>query len=129
MLKTKIEDNECNYEIYYKELLAIVRCFEGWRAELQGPHYLITILTDHRDPQYFMTRKEPSQRQVCWSEFLSQFDFIIKPRSEKKRISRLVSSFDAPKIYSVTVQTLVFSTPPKKIYSLPISIMILLFGN
>jgi hypothetical protein len=26
---------ECNYEIYDKELMAIIRCFEEWRAELQ----------------------------------------------------------------------------------------------
>jgi hypothetical protein len=25
---------ECNYEIYDKELLAIIRCFEQWRAKL-----------------------------------------------------------------------------------------------
>ena len=27
---------ECNYEIYNKELKAIVRCFEEWRPELEG---------------------------------------------------------------------------------------------
>ena len=26
---------ECNYEIYDKELLAIVRCLEEWSAELE----------------------------------------------------------------------------------------------
>ncbi|KAH7462347.1 hypothetical protein FOMA001_g18655 [Fusarium oxysporum f. sp. matthiolae] len=27
---------ECNYEIYDKELMAIIRCFEEWRPELEG---------------------------------------------------------------------------------------------
>lgn len=27
---------ECNYEIYDKELLAIVKAFEEWRPELEG---------------------------------------------------------------------------------------------
>ncbi len=27
---------ECNYERYDRELMAIVRCFEEWRAELQS---------------------------------------------------------------------------------------------
>jgi hypothetical protein len=27
---------ECNYEIYDKEMLAIVRCLEEWDAELRG---------------------------------------------------------------------------------------------
>ena len=46
---------ECNYKIYNKELLAIVRCFEEWRPELQGSAYKITVLTDHRNLEYFMT--------------------------------------------------------------------------
>lgn len=27
---------ECNYEIYDKKLLAIIRCFEEWKPELEG---------------------------------------------------------------------------------------------
>ena len=34
----KHSTTECNYEIYDKELLAIVRCFEEWRPELKEPH-------------------------------------------------------------------------------------------
>lgn len=59
-MSKKLETAECNYEIYDKELLAIVRCFEGWRAELQGFNYPITVLTDHHNLQYFMTTKELS---------------------------------------------------------------------
>ena len=33
---TKHSPAECNYEIYDKELMAIVRAFEHWRAELQS---------------------------------------------------------------------------------------------
>jgi hypothetical protein len=68
---------ECNYEIYDKELMAIVRCFEEWRAELQGSAHPITVITDHRNLEYFMTTKALTRRQVRWSEFLSQFDFKI----------------------------------------------------
>jgi hypothetical protein len=38
---------EYNYEIYNKELLAIIYYFESWRSELQGSYYLIHMLTDH----------------------------------------------------------------------------------
>lgn len=77
-MSKKYDPAECNYEIYDKELLAIVRCFESWRPELQGTSYPITVITDHANLKYFMTTKQLSQRQVRWSEFLSQFDFIIK---------------------------------------------------
>ena len=32
----KMAPAECNYEIYDKEFLAIVRCFEEWRPDLEG---------------------------------------------------------------------------------------------
>ncbi|KAI1003554.1 hypothetical protein K3495_g4644 [Podosphaera aphanis] len=83
-MSKKFENAECNFEIYDKELLAIVRCFESWRAELQGSSYPITVLTDHRNLEYFMTTKELSRLQVRWSEFLSQFDFVIKARPGKE---------------------------------------------
>ena len=35
-MSKKYDPAECNYEVYDKELLAIVRCFEDWRSELQG---------------------------------------------------------------------------------------------
>src|SRR5205807_2189754 len=39
---------ECKYEIYDKELLAIVCTFEEWRPELEGAKSTIKVLTDHR---------------------------------------------------------------------------------
>lgn len=74
---------ELNYEIYDKELLAIVRCFEALRPELEGSAYPITVLSDHRNLTYFMTTKDLSRRQVRWSEFLSRFDFVIRYRPAK----------------------------------------------
>ncbi|KAI0992163.1 hypothetical protein K3495_g16023, partial [Podosphaera aphanis] len=56
-LSKKFDPAECNYEVYDKELLAIVRCFESWRSELQGTYHPITVLTDHSNLVYFMTTK------------------------------------------------------------------------
>ena len=39
---------ECNYHIYDKELLAIIRCFEQWRPELEFTELPIQIFTDHQ---------------------------------------------------------------------------------
>ena len=71
---------ESNYEIYDKELMAIVRAFEEWRPELEGSPKSIDIITDHRNLEYFMSSKQLSRRQARWSEFLSRFNFIIKYR-------------------------------------------------
>jgi hypothetical protein len=39
---------EYNYQIYDKELLAIIRCFEEWRPELEGTAIPAEVLTDHQ---------------------------------------------------------------------------------
>jgi transposase InsO family protein len=77
---------ECNYEIYDKELLAIVRCFEEWRPELEGAPSPVKVITDHRNLEYFMTTKLLNRRQARWSEFLSRFNFKIVYRPGKQGI-------------------------------------------
>ena len=68
---------ECNYEIYDKELLAIIRCFEQWRPELEGTEIPIKVFTDHKSLEFFMTTKKLTRRQARWAEFLSEFNFVI----------------------------------------------------
>jgi hypothetical protein len=75
---------ECNYEIYDKELLAIIRCFEQWRAELQSIKTSINVLIDHKSLKYFMITKKLNIRQTRWAEFLTEFDFKITYQSKKK---------------------------------------------
>lgn len=75
---------ECNYEIYDKELGAIVKAFELWRAELQGSKFPTQVLSDHKNLEYFMTTKNLSRRQARWSEYLSRFEFVIQYRPGKQ---------------------------------------------
>ena len=74
----KHSPQEINYKIYDKELLAIIKAFEEWRPMLEGAGLPIKILTDHRNLQYFMTTKQLSCHQACWSEYLSHFNFVIQ---------------------------------------------------
>ena len=82
----KHSTTECNYEIYDKELLAIIRCFEEWRPELEGTSSPIKVITDHRNLEYFTTTKLLNRRQARWSEFLSRFNFKIIYRPGKQGI-------------------------------------------
>ena len=63
---------ECNYEIYNKELMAIVHAFEYWRAdsELQTVENPILVIFHHKNLEYFMTSKLLNRRQARWAEFL-----------------------------------------------------------
>jgi hypothetical protein len=53
----KYSPAECNYEIYDKELMAIVCTFEEWRPELQSVINPICVLSDHKNVEYFTTTK------------------------------------------------------------------------
>jgi hypothetical protein len=55
---------EYNYEIYNKELLAIVNVLEHWRPELEGTELPIQILTDYKALEYFITTKKLNRRQA-----------------------------------------------------------------
>ena len=94
---------ECNYEIYDKELLAVVLAFEEWRAELEGSPLKIKVFSDHKNPKYFMTTKHLNRRQARWAEYLSRFDFKIhyrpgrlgtKPDALTRRLGDLLSEGD-----------------------------------
>lgn len=80
----KLIPAECNYDIYDKELMAIVRAFEEWRAELEGTEIPVEVISDHKNLQHFMTTKRLSRRQARWSEFLSRFNFklIYRPGAQ-----------------------------------------------
>ncbi len=68
---------ECNYEIYDKEFMIIVRAFEKWWSELEDSIYSVEMITDHKNLEYFMSTKQLSRHQARWSEFLSRFNYCI----------------------------------------------------
>ena len=56
---------ECNYVIYDKELLVIVRAFKEWHIELEGLQQPWQVYSDHKALEYFMRTKNLSARQAC----------------------------------------------------------------
>jgi transposase InsO family protein len=71
---------ERNYEIYDKELLAIVRAIEEWRYLLEGTAFPFEVWTDHKNLQYFRAAHKLNRRQARWSLFLSQFNYQLHHR-------------------------------------------------
>ena len=69
---------ELNYDVHDKELLAIFEAFKSWHHYLEGTPVPIDVITDHKNLEYFSTTKILTQRQACWSEFLSQFNLVIR---------------------------------------------------
>ena len=96
----KLISAKCNYMIYNKKLLAIVKSFEMWRPELASGTNQIKVYTDYRNLEYFMTIKQLSQQQKHGAEFLSEFNFkiIYRPGKQKEKPDMLTQkSQDIPR--------------------------------
>ena len=79
----KFSAAEINYEIHDKELLAIVDSFQEWRHFLEGAAHPVTVYTDHKNLEYFMSARVLNRRQARWNMSLSRFDFVITYRPGK----------------------------------------------
>ena len=53
----KMTGLELNYDIYDKELLAVVEALREWRVYLEGTKYPVQIYTDHKNLLYWTSTK------------------------------------------------------------------------
>jgi hypothetical protein len=79
----KLKDAELNYDIYDKELLAIVDTLNKWSTYCKSTEHRITVLSDHKNLEYWQTKKDLNLRQARWAEQLANYDFIITYRPGK----------------------------------------------
>ncbi|EEB88780.1 hypothetical protein MPER_13203 [Moniliophthora perniciosa FA553] len=66
---------ERNYQIYDRELLAMIRALKEWRHYLMGGKFPFVILSDHDNLRYFRKPQDLNPRQARWLLFLSEFNF------------------------------------------------------
>jgi len=60
----KLSPAERTYEIYDIELLTILKVFTEWKCYLVGADTPITVYTDDKNPQHFLTTKKWNRRKV-----------------------------------------------------------------
>ena len=77
---------ECNYEIYDKKLLIIIRCLKHWRFELESTEKSIKIFIDHKSLEIFMISKKLIFRQTRWAKILSKFNIVIQFQSKAQNV-------------------------------------------
>ena len=58
--------------------------FQEWIHQLKSCKQQILVWTDHKNLEYFTTSKVLSRRQTRWSEFLAEFDFVVRYRPGNK---------------------------------------------
>ena len=66
---------EQNYQIYDRELIAIIRALKAWKYYLMGS--LVIIRCDHKNLVYFRNPRFLTPRQARWQIFLSFFDYKL----------------------------------------------------
>ena len=69
---------EQNYEIYDKELLAIVEALIKWRQYLLDAKEPFEVWTDRKNLKYFREPHKLNGRQVRWYLKLQDYDFMLK---------------------------------------------------
>ncbi|PIL30448.1 hypothetical protein GSI_07147 [Ganoderma sinense ZZ0214-1] len=86
-----MSDAEHNYEIYDKEMLAIICALQAWRHYLEGLPSVFEIQLDHKNLEYWKTAQNLTRRQARWALYLSWFEFVIlhKPGTSNGRADAL----------------------------------------
>jgi len=68
---------ERNYQIYDRELLAIIRALKAWRHYLEGNPHPVIVFTDHKNLLYFRSAQNLTRRQARWQLTLNKFDLEL----------------------------------------------------
>ncbi|MCO5591266.1 hypothetical protein L7F22_045247 [Adiantum nelumboides] len=81
---------EMTAQIYEKELLAVIYVLTQWRHYLLGADF--TLFTDRQNLRYFSSQKQQSEKQMRWTNILSQFHFqIVHVQGQKNVVADALS--------------------------------------
>ena len=69
---------ERNYNIYKRELLAVIKALTHWRPHLTATKDPVTILTNHANLTYWKTPQTINRRVARWFTELQDYHLIIK---------------------------------------------------
>ena len=69
---------ERNYDIYERELLAVIKALTHWRPHLAATKDPVTILTDHANLTYWKTPRTINRRVARWFTELQDYNLVIK---------------------------------------------------
>ena len=69
---------ERNYDIYERELLAILKVLEHWRPHLAATEIPVTVLTDHANLMFWKNPRKVNRRVARWFATLQDYNLLIK---------------------------------------------------
>ena len=65
---------ERNYDIYDRELLAVIHALKSWHHYLHGSPFLVQVFTNHKNLTYFRQLQALNCRQARWLVDLADYD-------------------------------------------------------
>ncbi len=84
---------EVNYDIYDRELLAIVKAFKHWRHHLLGAHHTIEIFTDHLGGH-----RNCRRAWAEWARLRYWWGAVCRVLVATRRLfTRLVAAYESPR--------------------------------
>jgi hypothetical protein len=69
---------EWNYDIYKRELLAVMKSLAHWRPYLRCTKEPFMIITDHTNLQYWKSPQNLNRRTARWHADLQEYDYQIQ---------------------------------------------------
>jgi hypothetical protein len=69
---------EQNYDIYERELLAVLKSLEHWRPHLAATEIPVTVLTDHANLTFWKNPRKVNRRVARWFATLQDYNLRIK---------------------------------------------------
>jgi hypothetical protein len=69
---------ECNYNIYKRELLALMKALAHWRPHLAGSTIPVTVLTDHTNLTFWKSPHKVNRRVARWFAELQEYHLKIQ---------------------------------------------------
>jgi RNase H-like domain found in reverse transcriptase len=78
---------EQNYDIYERELLAVVKAFKHWRLHLGWTKFPIMVVTDHANLAYWKEPKDLNCRMARWHALLQDYWFNVQITLGKSHVA------------------------------------------
>ena len=69
---------ERNYDIYERELLAVLKALEHWRPHVAATDAPVTILTDHANLTFWKIPRKVNRRVARWFATLQDYNLVFK---------------------------------------------------
>ena len=77
---------ERNYQVYDRELMAVIRSLREWRCYIYGSDYTTIVWTDHHNLTYYTHPQKLTRRQVRWMVELMDYNIKLQHKAGSKMI-------------------------------------------